>query len=52
MRRQGLDIFINRIAAHHELQQSDDLRTFLQADEEVMINFERFISKIEVYEEV
>jgi len=35
MRRQGLDIFVNRIASHQELQQSEDLRTFLQADEEV-----------------
>ncbi|XP_042941989.1 sorting nexin 1 isoform X3 [Carya illinoinensis] len=34
MRRQALDIFVNRIASHHELQQSEDLRTFLQADEE------------------
>ncbi|XP_021892449.1 sorting nexin 1 [Carica papaya] len=36
MRRQGLDIFVNRIASHYELQQSEDLRTFLQADEETM----------------
>ncbi|KAF3441630.1 hypothetical protein FNV43_RR15545 [Rhamnella rubrinervis] len=36
MRRQALDIFVNRIASHHELQQSEDLRTFLQADEEMM----------------
>lgn len=36
MRRQALDVFVNRIASHHELQQSEDLRTFLQADEEVM----------------
>ncbi|KAF5473888.1 hypothetical protein F2P56_005840 [Juglans regia] len=36
MRRQALDIFVNRIALHHELQQSEDLRTFLQADEETM----------------
>ncbi|KAK4834523.1 hypothetical protein QYF36_024225 [Acer negundo] len=36
MRRQGLDVFVNRIASHHDLQQSDDLRTFLQADEETM----------------
>ncbi|KAK7278688.1 hypothetical protein RJT34_23723 [Clitoria ternatea] len=36
MRRQALDIFVNRIASHHELQQSDDLRTFLQAEEETM----------------
>ncbi|XP_011004701.1 PREDICTED: sorting nexin 1-like [Populus euphratica] len=36
MRRQGLDIFVNRIASHQELQQSEDLRTFLQADEEAM----------------
>ncbi|KAI7729475.1 hypothetical protein M8C21_020382, partial [Ambrosia artemisiifolia] len=33
MRRQALDTFVNRIALHHELQQSEDLRTFLQADE-------------------
>ncbi|KAJ9695057.1 hypothetical protein PVL29_010518 [Vitis rotundifolia] len=36
MRRQALDIFVNRIASHHELQQSEDLRTFCQADEETM----------------
>lgn len=36
MRRQALDVFVNRIASHHELQQSEDLRTFLQADEEVI----------------
>ena len=35
MRRAALDIFVNRIASHPELQQSEDLRTFLQADEEV-----------------
>lgn len=37
MRRQALDVFVNRIASHHELQQSEDLKTFLQADEEVML---------------
>ena len=37
MRRQALDVFVNRIASHSELQQSEDLRTFLQADEEVML---------------
>ncbi|KAK4406802.1 Sorting nexin 1 [Sesamum angolense] len=36
MRRQALDVFVNRIASHHELQQSDDLRTFLQVDEQTM----------------
>ncbi|KAH9674509.1 Sorting nexin 1 [Citrus sinensis] len=36
MRRQGLDLFVNRIASHPELQQSEDLKTFLQADEETM----------------
>ncbi|CAL9119249.1 sorting nexin 1-like [Musa acuminata AAA Group] len=36
MRRQALDIFINRIASHPELKQSEDLRTFLQEDEETM----------------
>jgi sorting nexin-1/2 len=36
MRRQALDVFVNRIASHHELQQSEDLRTFLQAEEETM----------------
>ncbi|XP_010543800.1 PREDICTED: sorting nexin 1 [Tarenaya hassleriana] len=39
MRRQALDVFINRIASHPELQQSEDLRTFLQADEETMERF-------------
>ncbi|GAU51321.1 hypothetical protein TSUD_25410 [Trifolium subterraneum] len=34
MRRQALDVFVNRIASHHELRQSEDLRTFLQAEEE------------------
>ncbi|KAK6147220.1 hypothetical protein DH2020_018132 [Rehmannia glutinosa] len=34
MRRQALDVFVNRIASHHELQQSEDLRIFLQADEQ------------------
>ncbi|XP_041027528.1 sorting nexin 1-like isoform X2 [Juglans microcarpa x Juglans regia] len=36
MRCQALDTFVNRIASHRELQQSEDLRTFLQADEETM----------------
>lgn len=36
MRRQALDIFVNRITSHHELQKSEDLRTFLQAEEETM----------------
>ncbi|XP_077235706.1 sorting nexin 1 [Tasmannia lanceolata] len=36
MRRQALDVFVNRIASHPELQQSEDLRTFLQEDEENM----------------
>uniref|UniRef100_A0A1D1Z2J0 Sorting nexin 1 n=1 Tax=Anthurium amnicola TaxID=1678845 RepID=A0A1D1Z2J0_9ARAE len=36
MRRQALDIFINRIASHPDLQQSEELRTFLQEDEEAM----------------
>ncbi|XP_027366114.1 sorting nexin 1 isoform X1 [Abrus precatorius] len=36
MRRQALDIFVNRIASHHELQQSEDLKLFLQAEEETM----------------
>lgn len=37
MRRQALDVFVNRIASHGELQRSFELRTFLQADEEVMV---------------
>ncbi|KAG8374074.1 hypothetical protein BUALT_Bualt11G0093000 [Buddleja alternifolia] len=36
MRRQALDVFVNRIASHDTLQQSEDLRTFLQADEQTM----------------
>lgn len=39
MRRQALDSFVNRIALHHELQHSEDLRTFLQADEQVTIQY-------------
>lgn len=35
MRRQALDIFINRVASHNGLRQSEDLRIFLQADEQV-----------------
>nr|GLL24706.1 sorting nexin 1-like isoform X3 [Ipomoea trifida] len=34
MRRQALDIFINRVASHNGLRQSEDLRIFLQADEQ------------------
>ncbi|KAK4396549.1 Sorting nexin 1 [Sesamum angolense] len=37
MRRQALDVFVNRIALHQELQQSEDLRTFLQADEQLLV---------------
>lgn len=37
MRRQALDVFVNRIASHPELKQSEDLRTFLQEDEEVRV---------------
>jgi hypothetical protein len=33
--RQALDLFVNRIASHPELKQSEVLRVFLQADEEV-----------------
>ncbi|XP_076899657.1 sorting nexin 1-like [Bidens hawaiensis] len=36
MRRQALDTFVNRVASHHQLQQSDDLRIFLEADEQTM----------------
>ncbi|CAF2157931.1 unnamed protein product [Brassica napus] len=36
MRRAALDIFVNWIALHPELQHREDLRTFLQADEETM----------------
>ncbi|KAK7355605.1 hypothetical protein VNO80_14865 [Phaseolus coccineus] len=36
MRRQALDVFVNRIASHRELHQSEDLRLFLQAEEETM----------------
>ncbi|KAJ0967952.1 hypothetical protein J5N97_024869 [Dioscorea zingiberensis] len=36
MRCQALNVFINRIASHPDLKQSEDLRTFLQEDEETM----------------
>lgn len=45
MRRQALDVFVNRIASHHELQQSEDLRTFLQADEEVSLKLMHQVAK-------
>ncbi|KAL0337032.1 UNVERIFIED_CONTAM: Sorting nexin 1 [Sesamum calycinum] len=35
-RRALIGFFVNRIASHHELRQSDDLRTFLQVDEQTM----------------
>ncbi|XP_024527007.1 sorting nexin 1 isoform X1 [Selaginella moellendorffii] len=34
VRRRALDVFLNRIAAHPILRQSDDLKSFLQADED------------------
>lgn len=36
MRRQALDSFVNRVASHRELQQSEDLRIFLTVDEQVI----------------
>ncbi|XP_020593764.1 LOW QUALITY PROTEIN: sorting nexin 1 [Phalaenopsis equestris] len=36
MRRQALDVFINRVASHAVLKQSEDLRIFLQDNEETM----------------
>ncbi|KAJ4810967.1 Sorting nexin 1 [Rhynchospora pubera] len=36
MRRQALDVFINRIASHPVLRKSEDLRTFLLEEEERM----------------
>ncbi|KAL3621802.1 Sorting nexin-1 [Castilleja foliolosa] len=42
MRRQALDVFVNRIASHHELQQSEDLRIFLQADEQAFLRNNMF----------
>ncbi|CAN6439178.1 unnamed protein product [Victoria cruziana] len=36
LRRRALDIFVNRIASHPQLQQSEDLRIFLQEDEDTM----------------
>uniref|UniRef100_A0A0D6QV86 PX domain-containing protein n=1 Tax=Araucaria cunninghamii TaxID=56994 RepID=A0A0D6QV86_ARACU len=36
LRRRGLDVFINRIASHPQLRQSEDLKFFLQANEESM----------------
>jgi len=32
LRRRGLDVFINRIASHSQLQYSEDLKHFLQAE--------------------
>lgn len=35
LRRRALDVFLNRITSHPQLRLSEDLRNFLQADEEV-----------------
>ncbi|KAI5065247.1 hypothetical protein GOP47_0019942 [Adiantum capillus-veneris] len=35
LRRRALDVFLNRVANHPHLRLSEDLRNFLQADEEV-----------------
>eukprot|EP00249_Psilotum_nudum_P020235 c27615_g2_i1 orf=280-1509(+) len=35
LRRRALDVFINRIGSHPQLRHSEDLRKFLEADEEV-----------------
>lgn len=61
MRRQALDIFVNRIASHPELKQSEDLKTFLEEDEEVwnsvllyilIVNWKKFtVLDIVEYEE-
>ncbi|CAK9212384.1 unnamed protein product [Sphagnum jensenii] len=36
VRRRALDVFMNRIATHPQLHMSEDLKNFLQADEEAM----------------
>ncbi|KAG6544365.1 hypothetical protein Mapa_014199 [Marchantia paleacea] len=36
VRRRALDVFLNRIASHPQLRSSEDLKNFLQADEEAM----------------
>lgn len=35
LRRRALDVFLNRITSHPQLRLSEDLRNFLQADEEL-----------------
>lgn len=37
VRRRALEIFVNRIASHTKLRSSEDLKNFLQADEEVWV---------------
>ncbi len=37
VRQRALDVFLNRIATHPQLCMSEDLRNFLQADEEVWV---------------
>ncbi|XP_057843444.2 sorting nexin 1 isoform X1 [Cryptomeria japonica] len=36
LRRRGLDVFLNRIASHPQLRQNEDLKFFLQVNEEAM----------------
>jgi hypothetical protein len=37
VRRKALDVFLKRVTAHPELRKSEDLKSFLQADEEVWV---------------
>lgn len=37
VRRKALDVFLNRVTAHPELRKSEDLKNFLQADEEIWV---------------
>ncbi|KAL5538470.1 hypothetical protein UlMin_045919 [Ulmus minor] len=52
MRRQGLDIFVNRVASHHELQQSEDLRTFLLRSQETGIFKKKPSDLMQIFKDV
>lgn len=44
VRRRALDILVNRITAHPQLRLSEDLKNFLQADEEVWVGLQYYLT--------
>lgn len=43
VRRKALDVFLKRVTAHPELRKSEDLKNFLQADEEIWVGVTKIL---------